>query len=69
LLALDEALTKLNETDYRQVKIVELRYLSGLSAEETAEVLGVSETTLKREWLKARAWLYRELTVGTHDEG
>lgn len=69
LLALDEALTKLNEIDERKVKIVELRYFSGLSAEETAEVLGVSEITIKREWLKAKAWLYRELTVGTHDEG
>jgi RNA polymerase sigma factor (TIGR02999 family) len=69
LLALDEALTKLNEIDKRKVKIVELRYFSGLSAEETAEVLGVSEITVKREWLKAKAWLYRELTVGTRDEG
>jgi RNA polymerase sigma factor (TIGR02999 family) len=69
LLALDEALTKLNEIDERKVRIVELRYFSGLNAEETAEVLGVSEITIKREWLKAKAWLYRELTVGTHDEG
>ncbi|HZM90612.1 MAG TPA: sigma-70 family RNA polymerase sigma factor [Blastocatellia bacterium] len=69
LLALDEALTKLNEIDERKVKIVELRYFSGLSAVETAEVLGVSEITVKREWLKAKAWLYRELTFGTHDEG
>lgn len=65
LLALDEALTKLNEIDERKVKIVELRFFSGLSAEETAEVLGVSEITVKRDWLKAKAWLYRELTVGT----
>jgi len=69
LLALDEALTKLNQIDERKVKIVELRYFSGLSAEETAEVLGVSEITVKREWLKAKAWLYRELTLGTSDEG
>ena len=69
LLALDEALTKLNEIDERKVKIVELRYFSGLNAAETAEVLGVSEITIKREWLKAKAWLYRELTVGTQDEG
>ena len=69
LLALDEALTKLNEIDERKVKIVELRYFSGLSAEETAEVLGVSEITIKREWLKAKAWLYHELTMGTSDEG
>ena len=69
LLALDEALTKLNEIDERKVKIVELRYFSGLSAEETADVLGVSQITVKREWLKAKAWLYRELTLGTSDEG
>jgi RNA polymerase sigma factor (TIGR02999 family) len=69
LLALDEALTRLNEIDDRKVKIVELRYFSGLSAEETAEVLGVSEITVKREWLKAKAWLYRELTIGIDDEG
>ena len=68
LLALDEALTKLNEIDERKVKIVELRYFSGLSAVETAEVLGVSEITVKREWLKAKAWLYRELSLGTADE-
>jgi RNA polymerase sigma-70 factor (ECF subfamily) len=69
LLALDEALTRLNEIDDRKVKIVELRYFSGLSAEETAEVLGVSEITVKLEWLKAKAWLYRELTIGIDDEG
>ena len=68
LLALDEALTKLAEIDDRKVKIVELRYFGGLSAEETAEALGVSEITVKREWLKAKAWLYRELTQGTGDE-
>ena len=68
LLALDEALTKLAEIDERKVKIVELRYFGGLSAEETAEALGVSEITVKREWLKAKAWLYRELTQGTGDE-
>ena len=68
LLALDEALTKLAAIDARKVKVVELRYFSGLSAEETAIVLGVSEITIKREWLKAKAWLYRELSQGTSDE-
>jgi RNA polymerase sigma factor (TIGR02999 family) len=62
LVALDEALTKLSEIDPRKVKLVELRYFGGLSAEETAVVLGVSEITVKREWLKTKAWLYRELT-------
>lgn len=67
LLALDEALTRLASIDSRKVKIVELRYFSGLTAEETAEVLGVSEITVKREWLKAKAWLYRELTQETNE--
>lgn len=61
LLALDEALNRLAKFDERKSKIVELRYFGGLSSEETAEVLGVSEITVKREWLKAKAWLYNEL--------
>jgi RNA polymerase sigma-70 factor (ECF subfamily) len=68
MLALDEALTRLAAIDARKVKIVELRYFSGLSAKEAAEVLGVSEITVKREWLKAKAWLYREMSQGTSDE-
>jgi RNA polymerase sigma factor (TIGR02999 family) len=62
LVALDEALNKLTAIDPRKGQLVELRYFGGLSAEETAEVLGVSEITVKREWLKAKAWLYRELS-------
>ena len=62
LLALDEALSRLGALDERKLRIVELRYFGGLSAEETAEVLGVSAITIKREWLKAKAWLYRELS-------
>jgi len=62
LLALDEALDRLAAFDRRKSQIVELRYFGGLSTEETAEVLGVSEITIKREWLKAKAWLYRELS-------
>ena len=69
MLALDEALTKLGEIDPRKVKIVELRYFSGLSAKDTADALNVSEITVKREWLKAKAWLYRELTREMSDEG
>jgi RNA polymerase sigma factor (TIGR02999 family) len=61
LLALNEALDRLDAIDERKRRIVELRYFSGLSVEETAEVLGVSAITVKREWLKAKAWLYREL--------
>ncbi|HQU84486.1 MAG TPA: sigma-70 family RNA polymerase sigma factor [Pyrinomonadaceae bacterium] len=62
ILALDEALTRLAKFDERKSKLVELRYFGGLSALETAEVLGVSEITIKREWLKAKAWLYSELS-------
>lgn len=69
MLALDGALTKLAEIDPRKVKIVELRYFSGLSAKDTADALGISEITVKREWLKAKAWLYRELTSRTSNEG
>lgn len=62
VLALDEALNRLAALDERKSRLVELRYFGGLSAEETAEVLGLSVITIKREWLKAKAWLYRELS-------
>jgi RNA polymerase sigma-70 factor, ECF subfamily len=62
LLALHEALERLAAVDPRKSKIVELRYFGGLTSEETAEVLGVSDITIKREWLKAKAWLFRELS-------
>lgn len=58
LLMLDAALQKL---DARQREIVELRFFGGLSEKEVGEVLGVSDRTVRREWVKARAWLYREL--------
>jgi len=61
-VALDEALTNLEKVDARQAKIVELRFFGGLSIEETALVLKVSETTVKREWTFAKAWFQRELT-------
>ena len=61
-IALDEALTKLAEIDSQQAKIVELRYFSGLSIEETAKVLEISTATVKRDWAMAKAWLRRELT-------
>jgi len=61
MLALDEALTRLAEFDERKARIVELRFFGGLSADETAEALDLSEITIKREWLKAKAWLFREL--------
>jgi len=62
LLALDEALNRLAEKDVHLAKIVELRFFSGLDVPETAEVLGVSEPTIKRDWALAKAWLRRELT-------
>lgn len=61
LLSLHEALNNLEKIDERKSRIVELRFFGGLSAKETAEVLDVSEITVKREWLKAKAWLYSEL--------
>lgn len=62
LLALDEALDRLAAKDARLAKIVELRFFSGLDVVETAEVLGSSESTVKRDWQMAKAWLRRELT-------
>lgn len=64
LLALDEALGRLEEIDPRQVRIVECRFFAGLDVEETAEAVGVSTATVKRDWRAARAWLHRELTAG-----
>jgi RNA polymerase sigma-70 factor, ECF subfamily len=61
VLALDDALTRLGEIDATQAKLVELRYFGGLTIEETAEALGSSPATVKREWAMARAWLKREL--------
>ena len=64
LVALDEALTALADQDPRQGRVVELRFFAGLSVEATAEVLGISPATVKREWSVAKAWLRRELTRG-----
>lgn len=62
LLALDEALDRLAEREEYLARVVELRFFSGLDVPETAAVLGVSESTVKRDWAMAKAWLYRELT-------
>jgi RNA polymerase sigma-70 factor, ECF subfamily len=62
LLALNEALKKLEQLDPPQGQIVELRYFSGLTIEEIAEVMSISPATVKREWSTARAWLRRELS-------
>jgi len=64
LLALEEVLQSLEKFDARQAKIVELRFFGGLSIEETAYVMKVSETTVKREWTFAKAWFQRELKRG-----
>lgn len=64
VIALDEALTRLAEFDPQQAHLVELRFFGGLSIEESAGVLGVSRTTLKRNWNLAKAWLARELRKG-----
>ena len=61
MLALDAALEQLAALDSRQARVVELRFFGGLSIEETADVLGLSPTTVKREWITARAWLFREI--------
>jgi RNA polymerase sigma factor (TIGR02999 family) len=61
ILALDEALNRLGELSPQQSQIVELRFFSGLSIEETSEVLGLSSGTVKRGWTTARAWLFREM--------
>lgn len=63
VLALDDALARLGELDPRKSQLVELRYFGGLGIDEAAAVLGVSPTTVKREWTTARAWLRRELSV------
>ena len=61
VLALEDALADLERLDQRQAKIVELRFFGGLSIEETALVLSVSERTVKRDWTVAKAWFQREL--------
>jgi RNA polymerase sigma factor (TIGR02999 family) len=61
ILALDDAIRRLREQDPQAAEIVELRFYGGLSVEETAQTLDVSERTVKREWAVARAWLYDAL--------
>lgn len=62
VIALHEALDRLEATDERKSRIVELRFFGGLTMDEIAEVLGVSKATVEREWKFARAWLYRAVT-------
>ena len=60
-LALDRALSELEQFDEQQCRIVELRYFAGLTIEETAEALRISPSTVKREWEIARTWLYQRM--------
>src|SRR6266550_2140564 len=69
VLALDEALTSLATLDPEQARIVELRYFGGLTIEETAEAVGVSPATVKRQWAMARAWLKRALEGEARTDG
>jgi RNA polymerase sigma factor (TIGR02999 family) len=63
LVALDEALSRLEQIDPRASRVVELRFFTGLSEQETAEALGISVSTLKRDWSFAKAWLYDQLST------
>jgi len=67
-IALDEALRVLERLDPQKGKIVELRYFGGLSVDEAAEVMNISPRTVRREWQRAKAWLYRMMTEGIEDE-
>ena len=65
VVALDQALDRLAQIDEQQSRVVELRFFSGLTVEETAEVMGISAATVKRDWSMAKAWLHRELSGET----
>jgi RNA polymerase sigma factor (TIGR02999 family) len=69
LLALDEALDRLKALDPQQARVVELRFFGELGVDETAQCLGISPATVKREWSTARAWLLRELKTGPGSAG
>jgi RNA polymerase sigma factor (TIGR02999 family) len=64
VVALDEALERLATVDPQQSRVVELRFFAGLSVKETAEALGISPATVKRDWATAKLWLYNELVAG-----
>ena len=66
LLTLDEALTRLAELDPRQARLVEYRFFGGMTIEEIADVLGVSKSTVDKEWRRVRAWLRAELQGGVN---
>ncbi len=68
LLAVNESLSRLEKLDFRQGRIVELRYFGGLTIDEAAKILGVSSKTVMREWKIAKAWLYGDLKEGQRDD-
>jgi RNA polymerase sigma factor (TIGR02999 family) len=65
MLAVNDALDRLAARDARKAELVKLRYFSGLSIDEAADILGISAPTAKRDWVYARAWLFREMTDGS----
>jgi RNA polymerase sigma factor (TIGR02999 family) len=67
VLALHTALDELERLDERQARIVELRYFAGMSEDEIAAAIGVSRSSVTRDWQMARAWLFRHLTIGAAD--
>ena len=64
ILAVDQALDRLARLDSRQASVVEMRYFGGLSVEETAEILGVAERTIKLDWAMAKGWMKSQLSAG-----
>jgi len=68
VVALDDALNALSQLDEQQGRVVELRFFGGLATEEIAQVLGVSPSTVKRDWSVAKAWLTREMKEGSRDD-
>ena len=64
IIALDDALSRLQSLSQEQAKVVELKFFGGLTNEETAEALGISEASVRRDWTVARAWLRRDMTRG-----
>jgi len=69
LIALDEALSRLEQFDARKARVVSLRFFAGLSVEETAAAMDLSPATVKNEWAFARAWLHREMSGGRAAHG
>ena len=69
LIALNEALGRLEKLDPRQSRVVECRFFGGMTEQETATALGVTERTVRRDWIKAKLWLYAELRSGASEEG